>query len=597
MSRTLARCFFLLALSCVTVDAAAQQPRDNQRRAVTGTSTITGVVMSADAQSHPVRRARVTISGSELELSRVTITADDGRFTFDSLPAGSFTVSASKDGYAAVAFGAVRPGRPGRLVMVAPGEVRHVRLALPRGAVITGMVRDPQGDPAPGVTVAVLSRRYAPASGEQRLVPVPGTNVTTDDRGIYRVFGLAAGAYLVTALPRLPFTGSPGEITAVSREEVQRAMADVQESRTSSRFGMPAPSTAPPPPPVRRAALAYAPTYFPGTTSESRATAITVAAGEVRTGADFDLDYVPTVSIEGYVTMPPESRVQLVLSKADPDSPYQNTTFASPDSDGRFSFRRVQPGHYVITARVVSFTPRAALWGRTEVIVAGDDIEGVGVALEPALTLAGDLIFEGTASPPSLDGFKLPLQVAPRAAMAMPFPLPVVEGSQVVLRGVVPGLYRFISPPQGIRTRVGPWWLKSITIDDLEMLDQPLEIPANAKSMRVVFAGQASQLSGVVTDRDGAAVSDGYVVVFSDDPKTWFLHSRRVAAVRLKADGRYAVSNLPSGDYFVAVSSDLEHNEWFDAERLAALRATAARVTIGGNQAVSRNITIGEPRP
>jgi hypothetical protein len=346
-----------------------------------------------------------------------------------------------------------------------------------------------------------------------------------------------------------------------------------------------------------------APTYFPGTTDEGRATAITVAAGEVRTGVDFDLDYLPLVSVEGHVSAPPDARVQVMLSKADPDSPYQTTTTAVPGSDGRFTFRRVQPGHYVIQARAYSQAARAAgtlqasFWGRTEIIVAGEDLEGVGVPLEPTLTLVGDLVFEGTTTAPSLDGFKLPLQVAPRGLGTVPFPIPVVEGSQVVLRGVAPGTYRFTSTPPGIRTRVGPWWLKSIMIDDREMLDQPLEIPPNAKSLRVAFSGQASQLSGVVTGSDGAPVSDSYLVVFSEDPKAWFLHSRRVAAVQLKADGRYTVSNLPSGDYFVAVSSDLENNEWFDPERLQMLRTGGTRVTVGENQSVSRDITIGQRQP
>ena len=268
-----------------------------------------------------------------------------------------------------------------------------------------------------------------------------------------------------------------------------------------------------------------------------------------------------------------------------------------PGPDGRFSFRRVQPGHYIIVARAVSPATRTTLWGRTEVIVAGDDIEGVNVGLEPALTLEGDLVFEGTTTPPSLNGFKLPLQVASRAPMAVPFPVPVVEGSQVVLRGVAPGIYRFTSSPQGIRTRVGPWWLKSITIDDREMLDQPLEILPNARTMRVTFSDRASQLSGVVANRDGAPVTDAYVVVFSDDAKTWFQHSRRVAAIQLDAQGRYTVWNLPSGNYFVAVSSDLENNEWFDPERLEALRAGASRVTIGEYQSVSRNITMGSRQP
>ena len=592
-----------LALSCslllLSVHPAAQQPRDNRRPALAGTALITGVVTSADAPARPLRRVRVMISGSELDVARSTITTDEGQFSFESLPAGRYTLTAAKEGYATTAFGAVRPGRPGRAVTVAAGETRQLRMQLPAGAVITGMVRDPHGDPAAGLNVVVLSRRFVPGTGEQRLQTTP-TNAATDDRGIYRVFGLAAGSYLVTALPRFAAVGGFGEVTTVSREDIQRALSEVQGGRTSSRPGIPASIPPAPAATVRRASLSIAPTYFPGTTEEGRAMAITVAAGEVRTGVDFDLDYLPLASVEGHVSAPPDARVQVMLSKADPDSPYQTTTTASPGPDGDFTFRRVQPGHYVIQARAYSLAARAAgtlqatFWGRTEIIVAGEDLEGVGVPLEPTLTLAGDLVFEGTTTPPSLDGFKLPLQVTPMGLGTVPFPTPVVEGSQVVLRGVAPGTYRFTSSPQGIRTRVGPWWLKSIMIDDREILDLPLEIPPNAKSLRVAFSGQASQLSGVVTDRNGAAVSDGYVVVFSDDPRTWFLHSRRVAALQLKPDGRYTVSNLPSGDYFVAVSSDLENNEWFDPERLQALRQSATRVTVGENQSVSRDITVAQ---
>ncbi len=82
-------------------------------------------------------------------------------------------------------------------------------------------------------------------------------------------------------------------------------------------------------------------------------------------------------------------------------------------------------------------------------------------------------------------------------------------------------------------------------------------------------------------------------MVFSEDEKTWFHHSRRVAAVQPDSQGRFTVSNLPAGNYFLAVSSDLENNEWFDPARLSELRATASRVTVTENQVVSRNITVG----
>ena len=591
----------LSSMVLLTVDLTAQQPRDNQRRALTGTAMITGVVLSAESPSRPLRRVFVRISGTELEMSRSTITTDDGRFTFDSLPSGRYTVMASKDGYVSFASGAVRAGRPGRPVVLAAGENRQMSMQLPRGAVITGMLRDPQGDPLPGLRVVVLSMRFAAATGEQRLTVVPDREAVTDDRGVYRLFGLEAGSYLVSALPRFPNAGVASEVIPMSRDEVQRALSELQEQRASPRPGMPARSTRAPAPgaAARGIGVSFAPTYYPGTTTEARAKAVDLATGEVRTGVDFDLDYVPLASVDGFVSIPSGARVQLTLFTANPDTPYRTTTAATVGQDGRFRFRRVAPGHYVIAARAfstpASVTPGSApnLWGKTEVVVAGDDIEGVGLVLEPGMTLAGELVFEGTTVPPALNGFRLPLQVMARGSVSVPFPTPVVEGSQIVLRGVVPGHYLFLASPQGIRTRVGPWWLKSIVMDDREVLDRPLEILPNTNTLRVTFSDRASQLFGVVTDRDGTPVADSYVVVFSEDARTWFHHSRRVAAVQLNNEGRYAVSNLPAGSYFLAVSSDLENNEWFDPARLSELRATASRVTVTENQVVSRNITVG----
>jgi hypothetical protein len=186
---------------------------------------------------------------------------------------------------------------------------------------------------------------------------------------------------------------------------------------------------------------------------------------------------------------------------------------------------------------------------------------------------------------------RLPLQVRSTGPSGAPLPAPVVEGTQIVLREAIPGVYQYSSAPQGSRSRVGPWWLKSITIDDREILDRPLEIPRSATRLRVTFSDRASELSGFVSDAAGTPITDSYVVVFSEDARTWFQHSRRVAGIPLNAQGRYTVANLPAGDYFVAVSRDLETNEWFDPERLTELRAAASRVTIRENETVSRNIT------
>jgi hypothetical protein len=183
-----------------------------------------------------------------------------------------------------------------------------------------------------------------------------------------------------------------------------------------------------------------------------------------------------------------------------------------------------------------------------------------------------------------LENFRLPLQIGSRGGTASaPIPSALVNGDRVTLQGVIPGPYRFMSTPHGIRARIGRWWLKSIRIDGKEALDEALTIPPASKHLEVRFSDRSSELSGRVTDATGALVTDAFAVVFSDDPNSWFPHSRRVAAIRLNSEGRYVVWNLPPGDYLLAVSSDLENNEWFDAETLAALRAGAVRVRLAEN--------------
>ena len=48
-----------------------------------------------------------------------------------------------------------------------------------------------------------------------------------------------------------------------------------------------------------------------------------------------------------------------------------------------------------------------------------------------------------------------------------------------------------------------------------------------------------------------------------------------------KSDGRYTISNLPAGDYFVTSSDDLDQGEWFDPAVIQRLARGAARVGLG----------------
>lgn len=567
--------------------AHAQQPRDT-RAAAAATGTIAGVVVD-DKEGRPLRRARVTLSGAEIEWARTVITADDGAFAFEGLPPGGYMLSGAKDGYVPTAFGASGIWRPGRRVYTHAPDAGRLHLRLPRGSVITGTVMGPDGEPAPNVGVFILMSRFDPNRGEREFIGVQTVRSETDDRGVYRIFGLPAGSYLLAARP--PTTGPSGQhdLQVLTESEITEALREVAATRTSARPGMPAPLQPRAEPPPMRPLLNLAGVFYPGTTMVERALPIALASGEVRTGVNLDLEYVSLATISGTVPVPPGVQMTVQIRSAAGASQLINM-MTRPDDTGRFTFRRIPPGSYTISARALSTTVRSGappaetlLWGETQVTVSGEDFDGVSLTLHEPVTISGEVRFESGSGPPPVGTFRIGLN-AFRADGAGGLPSLLVQGERFSLAGIVPGLYRFSTPPRGIRMPIGGWWMKSARISEREALDAELEIRESTQNAIVVFSDRTSSLSGIVTGTNGAPESDTMMVVFSSDPRHWFFQSRRVAGVRLSTEGRYVIHNLPAGDYRVAVVDDLLPNEWFDAEVLQRLRSVSVPLSLAHDE-------------
>lgn len=581
------------ALATTAGAAHAQTPRD-ARTVRTGLASLSGLVLSADVEAKPVRRARVTCTAPELTEGLTAVTDDRGRFTCARLPAGRYTVSASRDGWVPVVYGARRPLRPGTPVTLAAGQHAEIVVRMMRGAVITGTLLDETGQPA--VNTEVMALRSTMQNGERRLVAhgVPGMS---DDRGVYRIYGLAPGDYFVGAAP----TSRAGSELRATTD------LDVSHARTAG--------AGTPPPPGRT--VAFAATYFPGSPLASQASAIPVGPGDERTGVDFALQLVATARVEGLLSMPdgspmpPDAQLTLLASgqTAFPGATFDGLRTARVPADGTFSFGGVPPGIYTLLARA-TLSPAAVpagapadgtpqvLWASRDIAVDGERVSGVSLTLQTGLTVSGELRFESAALKPPADLRSVrvtlqPVQPQDTAAIA-PAAVTADATGRFRLSGVTPGRYRLTASFPGAG-RPGGWMLKSAIASGQDSLDAPFTLQPNQHVLdaAITFTDRLAQISGTLRDAGGGAAPDYTIVVFPADQAQWSPQSRRLQGVRPAADGAYLIRNLPAGTYLLAAVDDVEPGEWFDPAFLQRLAPSAIRFTIADGEQKTQDLRAG----
>ena len=142
--------------------------------------------------------------GASAEEERVVLTDSEGRYRLTNLPEGEYEARALLGGCVSE-----QPSRNEALAesfSLKEGESReNVDFALLRGGVITGRVTDADGRPAIARTITLQVVAGQGRKVEARDLPRSISMVMnsymfqTDDRGVYRIFGLRAGRYLVSA--------------------------------------------------------------------------------------------------------------------------------------------------------------------------------------------------------------------------------------------------------------------------------------------------------------------------------------------------------------------------------------------------------------
>ena len=403
-----------------------RDPNQAPQQMPKGTASISGTVTSVQG-GRPMRRATVRIQSASSPMSRTTSTDERGNFEIKDLPAGEFTVRASKPGYLEAVYGQKNPGsgRPGTPVSLKEAQhLEKLNLTIPKGAVITGTIVDDVGEPAFGVPVRAL--RWTWRNGEKTLVSAG--NATTDDRGIYRIPTLSPGEYIVMATPRADSVNNEQLVAEkLALEGLASGIAGGIRVAGSAFEGGSSNGDEPP-------TSGYAPVFYPGTTLSNTATSVAIGPAEEKTGIDVQLQLVSLGTITGTIVGDQKTILATSIQLADANSglPGIGVRTASPDATGKFTFTGVAPGSYTLTAKSGSQTtimssdgggntmmfmtrnisrgggpggeqgpPAPPMWAKSDVAVDGRSKIDVALVMQPGMTVAGHVTFDGTGEIPT----------------------------------------------------------------------------------------------------------------------------------------------------------------------------------------------------
>ena len=516
---------------------------------VQGTSSIRGLVTAADTNT-PLRRAQVMATSPETRSQRAATTDANGRFELLNLPAGRWTVTASKGGYVSQQYGQRRAFESVEPIDLADGQRVTANFLLARGGVITGRISDEYGDAVTGARVEVL--RSQMTQGRRRLTTV-SVSSQTDDTGAFRVYGLAPGDYYIAArLQPMPFDFADG----------------------------PGPAS-------------FAATFYPGTANVAEAQRIKVDAQSEQSGINFAVAAVRAVRVSGTVldSNGAPAQATLVLQPTSPiDGPFGMRGQARSQGDGTFSMPNVAPGEYtleVTTGQGRGGGPAADV-ASMPLVVGTDDLTGLTIATSKGGTIRGTVVADGGTTLPT-SGLQIALQSLGGGLRGNAPPAQVSSAGAFDISGLA-GSYvlRVDRVPDG-------WAVKSITLNGKDASDLAIEIRgADQLVARVVLTNHVNELTGTVR-AGGQVAANASIVVFPDNPAQWAFPSRRVRSTRVDKNGLFRIRSLPTGQKYLAVAVDyLEQGEFQDPEFLQSMKARATEVTLGDAETKNIELTMVE---
>jgi hypothetical protein len=516
--------FFIIAISLLAPSVDARQD-----------GAITGRVVADDGEGLANMAVSLYVVGARSGSPRTTATDENGNFRFSDLDQHEYTISvADSRGYVRAPPTEAERQRP-RYYRI--GD--DVKVTMIRGGVITGRVTNANGEPV--IAVAVNAVRVRDAEGAPARSGYPSRPRFTDDRGVYRIYGLTPGTYVVAAN---------------RRDSVFRPGSTPYDDEL--------------------------PAYHPAATTRAESTEIKVGAGVEITGIDIRYSGARGHNISGVVSggkgLVARPAVSVGLFSAQGESS-ANSAYVRPGDENRgFAFYGLPDGEYIVTARS-SGNDQGLAAAPARIKLSGADIAGIELKLDPLGSVSGRVVIDGLRNSCdakrkiSLERFSIVL-MRDDVPADTPYFLRyssasnqgVGENGSFTINGVEPGHYWIVarSPEEYLYVKAITAYAATPARRDAARAANPagsggfsqngftFRLGEKMTGVTVTFAEGAARLRGkVVPENDGARLPSRLRLhLVPADPKADG-DVLRYAETIVRSEGVFALNNVTPGKYWL----------------------------------------------
>jgi Carboxypeptidase regulatory-like domain len=536
-SRRMKLCVLGVWLQCSAICAGQNQTGAQTPAETSATPTkIAGTVVSAMTGT-PLAQTRVSIADTKNRAKLVwMITNESGRFEFDHIPAGKYSLVGAKRGFLTTAYEqheqfstAIVTGRE--------FDTTQLVLRLTPMASIEGKVVDEAGDPVRQGQVTLYRENKEMGFGRIARVNFGSTN----DLGTFEFASLAPGRYYVAVSARPWYAVHP--------------VVDSGESTSS------------PPPPVDRSLdVSYPTTYSGGATDADGALAIELKGGE---RSEVEMHVFPVPSLHIIFRVPDDDGQH---GWAPPM--FERRVFDSSEFINSLEVRRVSQGVYELTGVPAgTYSVRMPNRGSSQEVRTGEvDLSSDGQELD---TTRGEP--EGslklTIQMPQQEGIPKGMRIMLRDKQNRNRTFQELDANrQATIEYLPAGKYSIVIYSPG-----KPYSVVRTSSEAGETTGHDVNVPSGGTlTLTAVLAAGSANIEGFVK-RSGTAASGVMVVLIPKESSTREELFRRDQS---DSDGSFSLRSVIPGEYTLVAIEDAWGFDWSKPGQLARYAQHGQAITI-----------------